>query len=49
VKILLGRDEANPDKLANRVRALLSIVASYGHNRMISLLQPLKAVGPDPI
>ena len=40
VKLLLGRDDVNPDKLDNQGQTALSCAAKNGYTGVIALLQP---------
>ena len=46
MKILLGREDVNPDKPDNEGRTPLSRAALYRHERVVALLQSRKAVSP---
>ena len=48
-KILLEREEVNPEKPDNRGRTPLFFAARYGYNRVVALLQPRKAFTPSTI
>ena len=49
MKILLGREEVNPDKPDMRGLTPLSHAARRGHERMVALLESRKAVTPSII
>ena len=46
MKIPLERNDVDSSKTENDGQTQLSIVASYGHNRVVSTLQPLQVVNP---
>jgi len=49
VKVLLEREEFNPDKPDNYGQTPLSLATKKGHTRVAALLQSRKAVTPSTI